>query len=467
MMFAILLCLFTLISKTSSFKHANSNRRFPKLFSTLTSKATGSLPIVNPKATKSNLPDLSQSKFPDFPIDGYDLIVIGSGPSGEAAAVRASQLGARVAVVEKKATFGGPTGLSSKAIREAANRICKAIDQIGGDRKKQVKALWKRSFPILKTEAEGLQVKETRDRLTANGIDLFVGSVEFISTQPIDSLADRDSAGSEKVTLRICRPTECVEVTAKHAAIACGSRPYKPEHLYRSKPNVPLQFIKGRIVTASEMALVSLPTSIAIIGGGVIAVEYATVFSQLGVGVSLICSDAEFLPFLENEMRQSLKKRMSKDHILFVREKIRAIQVGDDSISVVLQKPSDDEVDPRAKGRATPERKLKVDLVLYSGGRNANSEGLGLEQVNVNTTKYGRVVVDKAFHTTSQHSIYAIGDVIGPPGLASAAQQHGRAVAQMLFEVNEKDEKSCLFVKSYSYSPALAGSICFLRTCRE
>jgi pyruvate/2-oxoglutarate dehydrogenase complex dihydrolipoamide dehydrogenase (E3) component len=142
-----------------------------------------------------------------------------------------------------------------------------------------------------------------------------------------------------------------------------------------------IYIFKGRIVTASEMALVSLPNSIAIIGGGVIAVEYATVFSQLGVGVSLICSDSEFLPFLENEMRQSLKKRMSKDHILFVREKIREIQIGNDSISVVLQKPSEGDLDPRAKGRAGPERKLKVDLVLYSGGRNANSEGLGLEQV--------------------------------------------------------------------------------------
>lgn len=234
-MLRILLCLLTLISNATSFKLLSSKRCFPKLFSTVTSKSTGSnLPTVNTKATKSKLPDLSQSKFPNIPIDGYDLIVIGSGPSGEAAAVRASQLGARVAVIEKKSTFGGPTGLSSKAIREAANRICKAIDQIGGDRKKQVKALWKRSFPILKTEAEGLQVKETRDRLTANGIDLFVGSVEFISSQSGNSRKS-NSAGSDPVTLRICRPTECVEISAKHAAI---------ENLY---PDVPLQFIKGRI----------------------------------------------------------------------------------------------------------------------------------------------------------------------------------------------------------------------------
>ena len=78
------------------------------------------------------LPDLSQSSFPEIPPDGYfDLVVIGSGPAGESAAVRAAQLGARVAIVEKKSTFGGPTGLTSKAVREAASRICKAVDQLG------------------------------------------------------------------------------------------------------------------------------------------------------------------------------------------------------------------------------------------------------------------------------------------------------------------------------------------------
>ena len=294
------------------------------------------------------------------------------------------------------------------------------------DRKKQIKSLWRRSFPILKTEAEVLQAKETRDRLTSNGIDLFIGSVEFV---------DAEGNGSD-VTLRVCRPTECVEVVARHAAIASGSRPNRPSEL---PSGVALPFLKGRVVTASEMALVALPTSIAIIGGGVIAVEYATVFAQLGVGVSLICSDEEFLPFLEEEIRSSLRERMSREHILFVRDTIREIQVGNASIGVVLN-PS---VSKRnvLKDKVMPERRLKVDLVLYSGGRNANSEGLELDTVNVSTTKYGRIVVDKAFRTTSNKSIFAIGDVIGPPGLASAAQQHGRSVSETLFGGCDDDEE--------------------------
>jgi NAD(P) transhydrogenase len=293
------------------------------------------------------------------------------------------------------------------------------------DRKKQIKSLWRRSFPILKTEAEVLQAKETRDRLTSNGIDLFIGSVEFV---------DAEGNGSD-VTLRVCRPTECVEVVARHAAIASGSRPNRPSEL---PSGVHLPFLKGRVVTASEMALVALPTSIAIIGGGVIAVEYATVFAQLGVGVSLICSDDEFLPFLEEEIRSSLRERMSREHILFVRDTVREIRVDNSSIGVVLN-PSISKRTPM-RDRVTPERRLKVDLVLYSGGRNANSEGLELEAVNVSTSKYGRIVVDKAFRTTSSKSIYAIGDVIGPPGLASAAQQHGRSVSETLFGGSDDDD---------------------------
>jgi NADPH-dependent 2,4-dienoyl-CoA reductase/sulfur reductase-like enzyme len=104
---------------------------------------------------KARLPDLSAPKFPDVPENGYDLVVFGSGPAGEACAVQAAKLGARVAVIEQKAQFGGPTGLSSKAFREATKVLVRAIDTIGGDRRRQIRALWRRRFPAIKSEAEG------------------------------------------------------------------------------------------------------------------------------------------------------------------------------------------------------------------------------------------------------------------------------------------------------------------------
>jgi NAD(P) transhydrogenase len=173
--------------------------------------------------------------------------------------------------------------------------------------------------------------------------------------------------------------------------------------------------------------LISVPGAAAVIGGGVIAVEYATVLAELGVGVSLICQEDQFLPFLEDELRQALKRRMKRNHILFVREPVKEIAVAEDSISVALERlPQVQRLDANGEPlprRNAPERKLKVDLVLYSGGRDANSEDLGLSSVGANIGKYGRIIVDANYRTTSAKSVYAVGDVIGPPGLASAAQQ--------------------------------------------
>jgi pyruvate/2-oxoglutarate dehydrogenase complex dihydrolipoamide dehydrogenase (E3) component len=154
--------------------------------------------------------------------------------------VHASKLGAKVAVIEKKKTFGGPTGLTSKAIREAAKRFCSAIDQIGGDRRKQIKNLWKRSFPVLKSEAEVYQAKETRDRLSSNKIDLFIGEAVFEA---------QDSQSSSKhPKLRVSRPGESVEIISRSAIIATGSRPNRPT-ITRSGLQIP--FLKGKVVDAT------------------------------------------------------------------------------------------------------------------------------------------------------------------------------------------------------------------------
>jgi NAD(P) transhydrogenase len=385
--------------------------------------STGTVAVVLPRAARPayKLPDLSQSEFPSIPGNGFDLVVIGSGPGGEAAAVRAAQLGAKVAIVEKKSAFGGPTGLSSKAVREAASRICKAVDQLGttlgpGDRRKKIKELWRTLYPQLKTEAAVMQAKESRDRLRTNGISLFIGSVVFSPTVAPDH--------PEHAVVRVCRPTECVEVNAAHVIIASGSRPNRPSVMPQA-PHVALPFTKGRVVCASEMSdLLALPSAVAIIGGGVIAVEYATVLATLGVGVSLCCKAHEFLPFLEGELRSTLRERMAKN-VLFCEEPIKEIQLLPDSRGVRVT------LDAGEKPRA-----LKVDLVLYSGGRDANSDGLDLDTVGVETARYGRIVVDGRFRTTSPKQIYAIGDVVGS-GLASAAAQAGRVVSEDLFSKGE------------------------------
>jgi len=219
---------------------------------------------VKTKNIGSSLPDLSQKSFPTAPKGGYDLIVVGSGPGGESIAVTAAQLGAKVAVIEKRSTFGGPTGLTSKAVREAARRICKAVDQVGGDRRKQIRGLWRRRFPQLKSEAEVLQAAETRDKLRKNRVDLYIGEAS-ISNKSLSTLQ-----GS--TVLDVSRGSSAVELLSTHVCIATGSRPSRPSHL---RSGAALPFSKGRVVDATEVGnLQELPNAVVIIGGGVIAVEY-------------------------------------------------------------------------------------------------------------------------------------------------------------------------------------------------
>jgi NAD(P) transhydrogenase len=178
-----------------------------------------------------------------MPSGGYDLVVLGSGPGGEAAAVAAAQLGARVAVVEKRSSFGGPTGLTSKAVREAAKRICKAVDQIGGDRRKQVRGLWKRSFPVLKTEAEVLQAAESRERLAKNRVDIFIG--EALLT-PIEAVG---AVGTVDVVVK--REQMTAELKTRNVLVATGSRANRPDAL---RNGVPLRFARGRVVDSTEIS---------------------------------------------------------------------------------------------------------------------------------------------------------------------------------------------------------------------
>lgn len=360
-----------------------------------------------------------------------------------------------MAVIEKKAAFGGPTGLTSKAVREAAKRIVKAIDQIGGDRRKQVKSLWRRSFPSLKTEAEVLQAVETRARLKKSGCDLFIGSAEF-----------SDKSDVADLVVKVCRPGKSSDLVFKHCIIATGSRPNRPAQL---KNGVPLQFTKGKIVCATEMGSLSeLPNSIAIVGGGVIAVEYATVLAELGVGVSLLCKDNEFMPFLEEEMRSVLRKRMEMNHILFVENDVKFVEICEGSViskrhsSVSATGNKSDTktsfvrvaLAPDVNRAKSIQRVLKVDMLFYSGGRDANSDGLGCENAGIAIGRYGRINVNNFYKTNidGPSSVYAIGDVIGPPGLASTAQQQGRSVAKALFRSTTFEKRET--VASSSITPS-------------
>lgn len=383
----------------------------------------------------NKLPDLSQSKFPTIADNMvYDMIVIGSGVAGESCAVRAAQMNRKVGIIERKSLFGGPTGLTSKAVRESAKRIASAVDATDvskGERRQQIRSLWKRLFPVLKTEAEVLQAKESRDRLTANKVDIFVANAEFSNRE--NTLTELRHVRNS--VIRISRPNECIELQTKNVCIATGSRPNRPSNIN----GVDVPWHPGKVVCSTEIAnLPTLPNAVCIFGGGVIAVEYATVFAKLGVGVTLICREENFLPFLEKELRESLKMNMKNNHVLFVADDIDAISLDHNTPGANVRVSFNSKYLKDGQ-EVTKRRILKVDIFLYSGGRDSNSDNLGLEAVGVNIGKYGRILVDSSFKTTSSTaSIYAVGDVIGPPMLASSAQAQGRRLAENLFAANDE-----------------------------
>ena len=333
-------------------------------------RAANSPPISPPILNPSRIPDLSQRSFPTPPEDRpYDMIIFGCGPGGEYAAVRASQLGARVALVEIKLQAGGPTGLTSKAVREAAKQISRAVSEYGNKNykmnvRREIRRLWSRNFKQKRSEAEVMQAAETRARLALNGVDVYIGTgviqcendenSDFSDGDDDDDDDDDDEATKGNFfssafrnvrnkfatttsslvtapqqnpkttfTVRVCRAaSDCIELTTKRILLATGSRPYQPTYMTNDNARFEIPWTEGKVIHAAKFSSVEqLPNSVAVIGGGVIAVEYATVLSRLKVGVTLIADRKKFMPLLSKETRAQLRRRMKEVRVRPQRER--------------------------------------------------------------------------------------------------------------------------------------------------
>uniref|UniRef100_A0A6U8N6N8 NAD(P)(+) transhydrogenase (Si-specific) n=1 Tax=Eutreptiella gymnastica TaxID=73025 RepID=A0A6U8N6N8_9EUGL len=368
-------------------------------------------------AGNGNVPDLNQYAFPKAEGE-YDLVVVGAGPGGEATAVAASRFGARVAIIESRRAFGGPTGLTSKAVREAAKQISATCDALGGNRRLQMKMFWQRNFAALRSEAEVAQAAESRGRLQRSGVDLYISDKTILDIIPDPDPADLDK--SHKVT--VTRPKTNLKFGTRNICIATGSRAARPD-------TVP--FMKDRIVDSTEICstlAMGLPKTCGIIGGGIIAVEYATVLASVGVGITIFCNKDRFMTMLPRILRESLLAQLNNLHILLVEDEIDSISPGETYLGC---KPRDMCPSIKCKTKSGSTRMFKPELILYSGGRDANSEGLNLAECGIKFAKYGRIAVNDNYET-NMPGVFAVGDVIGG-GLASAAAQGGRTVSTNLF----------------------------------
>jgi dihydrolipoamide dehydrogenase len=332
----------------------------------------------------------------------YDLIVIGTGPGGYVCAIRAAQLGLKVAVVEKRKTHGGTClnvgCIPSKAMLHASEMFHEAghgFAALGIDvpaPKLNLPAMMKH-----KQETVDANVNGVAFLLKKNKVEAFHGLGTILA-------AGKVQVKAEDGTTRV--------LETKNIVIATGSES-------ANLPNVTVD--EARIVTSTgALELAGVPGKLAVIGAGVIGLEMGSVWGRLGARVEVIEYLDRILPGMDGEVAKQTQRILEKQGFKFhLGRKVTAAKAGKDGVTLT--------VEPAAGGAA---EEVKADVVLVAIGRRPNTEGLGLEAVGV-AMERGRVTIGDHFETNVP-GIYAIGDVVRGPMLAHKAEDEGVAVAEIL-----------------------------------
>ena len=335
-------------------------------------------------------------------MDQVDMLVIGSGPAGRRAAVQSAKLGKSVLVVDRGRRLGGVsvhTGtIPSKTLRETVLNLSgwreRGFYGRGYRVKQDISAsdLLQRLTKTLDHEVEVLQHQFMR-----NMVKSVFAAARFVDANTVELTTD---AG------------EISQIGFKNALIAVGTRPHRP-------PEVP--FDRKRVFDSDEfLELEQLPRTLTVIGGGVIGVEYATIFSALDVPVTLIETRDTILDFVDRELVDDFIHQM-RDRGMTIRlgASIKEISSGDLGVNVTL----------------SDGRKVRSECLLYAAGRTGNVGSLNLEAVGIAVDSRGRLKVDPKTFQTSAANIYAAGDVIGFPSLASTSMEQGRVAACHAFGI--------------------------------
>ena len=327
----------------------------------------------------------------------YELVVIGSGPSGRRAAVQAAKLGRKVLVIESRLQVGGVsvhTGtIPSKTLRETALNLSGWRERgFYGQSYRVKKEIGSEDLSIRLCKTLQYEVDVLEHQFLRNGVHTLAGKARFVDPHRI---AIETGTGAELV------------VEAERALIAVGTVPYRPANVDFSDPD---------IMDSDEVVdLHRLPRSLTVVGAGVIGIEYATIFSALDVSVTIIEPRESFLEFVDREIIDEfvhqLRDRGVRFHMGVRVEKVRRSKDG------------------RIHARLADGRVVRSEMALYCAGRMGATADLGLENCALETDKRGRLAVDPETFQTAIPHIYASGDVIGFPSLASTSMEQGRIAA--------------------------------------
>jgi len=343
----------------------------------------------------------------------YDMLVIGSGPAGQRAAIQAAKAGKRVAIAERRTVVGGVcinTGtIPSKTLREAALYLSgyrerglygasyKVKDEITMD------DLLFRAQHVIQHEIDVI-----RHQLQRNGVSLLAAEASFLD--------------DHRVQLRPAEGGSPWEASAAHVVIAVGTGPTLP-------PNIPFD---GSRVFASDdvLELDRIPKTLAVVGGGVIGLEYASIFAALGVRVTVIDGRHRLLPFIDEEIIDALIYHLRQYRVTFrLGETVTAIdpleEAGHDHVRLVLESG----------------KQITAEKALYSIGRTGATHRLELDRAGLAADDRGRLTVNDHYQSQVEH-IYAVGDVIGFPSLAATSMEQGRLAACHAFDIEAESVKA-------------------------
>lgn len=334
----------------------------------------------------------------------FDVVVIGSGPGGEGAAMKAAKAGRSVAVLEKYVDVGGGCThwgtIPSKALRHAISQLANfranpLFSPILENYQIELPALLRQSESVIRR-----QVSMRHGFYERNRVRVIHGRGRFLDAHTL--MIEGDNGSRE-------------EITTDHVVIATGSRPYRPPFVDFSHP---------RICDSDTILRVrETPGTITIYGAGVIGCEYASMFRTLGMKVNLINTRDALLSMLDDEIVDALAYHL-RDQGCVIRhnEECELIEALDDGVVLHLKSG----------------KRVKSDVLLWCNGRTGNTQEMGLEEIGINPDARGNLKVNEHYQTEVPH-IYAVGDVIGQPSLASASYDQGRSAAGHL--IGEEDSR--------------------------
>ena len=326
----------------------------------------------------------------------FDLLVLGSGPGGQKAAIAAAKLGRRVAIVEKQYMLGGVcinTGtIPSKTLREAVLYLT-GLNQRGlyGASYRVKDEITVADLGMRTQHVIGREIQVIRSQLSRNHVTMLQGTGRFLDEHTIEVYAED---GDEK------------KVTAEKIVIATGTSPARPSTV---------EFDDKTVIDADTILhLDRVPDTLVVVGAGVIGIEYASMFAALGTKVTVVERQERMLDFCDLEIVEALKYHLRDLAVTFrFGENVAAVERRPHGALTVLESG----------------KKIPANCVMYSAGRQGKTAELCLEQAGLAADARGRIAVDEYFRTPVPH-IYAVGDVIGFPALAATSMEQGRLAAQ-------------------------------------